>query len=396
MRSGNWSMPVSENPGSDPFGVYVHWPFCAAKCPYCDFNSHVRHKPVDQRQFADALCTEIATTARRVPGRQVESVFFGGGTPSLMEPGTVARILDCIAGNWAITDDAEITLEANPTSVEAERFRGYSKAGVNRLSLGVQALEDSALQALGRLHNVDQALGALAIANETFARVSIDLIYARPGQALAQWEDELARALALGVGHISPYQLTIEAGTPFADLEARGKLRQLPTDLAFEMFDATNRICNNAGLPAYEISNHARPGDESRHNLIYWRYGEYAGIGPGAHGRLVVENSRWSTATELHPETWRKKIEDHGSGLVTDDRLSPDEASEEYLLMALRLSEGLDLARYERIAGAPLAPFRYQSLIEEGFLGVTGTGKLSATDRGRPVLNSVIAILAGP
>ncbi len=388
-------MPVSEKPGPEPFGVYVHWPFCAAKCPYCDFNSHVRHQPVNQQVFADALCTEITTTARRVPGRRVESVFFGGGTPSLMEPDTVARILECIADNWAMPDDVEVTLEANPTSVEATRFRGYAKAGVNRLSLGVQALEDSALQALGRLHNVDQALGALAIANENFTRVSIDLIYARPGQTLSQWEDELARALALGVGHISPYQLTIEAGTPFADLEARGKLRQLPSDLAFDMFAATNRLCASAGLPAYEVSNHARPGEESRHNLIYWRYGEYAGIGPGAHGRLISEDHRWSTATEFHPETWRQKVEDQGSGLVTDDRLSPAEASKEYLLMALRLSEGLNLARYAWIAGAPLEKSRYLPLIDDGFLTLDKAGYLSATDKGRPVLNSVIAAIAG-
>ncbi len=387
-------MSVSEKPAPEPFGVYVHWPFCAAKCPYCDFNSHVRHQPVDQRQFADALCTEITTTARRVPGRRVESVFFGGGTPSLMDPVTVARIIDCIADNWTMSDDAEITLEANPTSVEAKRFHGYANAGVNRLSLGVQALEDSALQALGRLHNVAQALGAFEVANETFARVSIDLIYARPGQELAQWEDELARALALGVGHISPYQLTIEAGTPFADLEARGKLRQLPSDLALDMFAATSRMCAAAGLPAYEISNHARPGEESRHNLIYWRYGEYAGIGPGAHGRLVTENRRWSTATERHPETWRQKVEDLGSGLVTDDQLEAGEASEEYLMMALRLSEGLDLARYASLAGKPLDSGKYQPLIDDGYLVLGETNILVATQTGRPLLNSVIALLA--
>ncbi len=389
-------MRASEKPAPEPFGVYVHWPFCAAKCPYCDFNSHVRHQPVDQGGFADALCAEITATARRVPGRQVASVFFGGGTPSLMEPDTVARILDCIAGNWTLSDTAEITLEANPTSVEAGRFRGYSKAGVNRLSLGVQALDDPALRALGRLHSADQALGALEIANETFARVSIDLIYARPGQTLAQWENELGRALELGVGHLSPYQLTIEAGTPFADLEARGKLRQLPSDLAFEMYAATNRICNNAGLPAYEISNHARPGDEGRHNLIYWRYGEYAGIGPGAHGRLVTADGRRATATELRPETWRLKVGEQGSGLVTDDRLGPVEASEEYLMMVLRLSEGLDLARYAYLAGEPLDISRYRPLIDDGFLALDKTGYLSATAKGRPVLNTVIAMLARP
>ena len=311
-----------------------------------------------------------------------------------MEVATIKSILDCIADHWDISETSEITLEANPTSAEAERFQGYAKAGVNRLSLGVQALNDKDLQSLGRLHSVKEALGALAMARDIFQRNSFDLIYARPGQTLHEWQDELGQALALGISHISPYQLTIEAGTPFAALHAKGKLHCPPSALALDMFETTRTMCDAAGLATYEVSNHARPGDESRHNLVYWRYGEYAGIGPGAHGRLKNAAGRWATETERHPETWRQMVEEKSSGLIADNLLTQDEAADEYLLMVLRLSEGLDLTRYEDIKGTALPETRYLPLIENGFLKLDNAGYLSATNKGRPLLNTLIAKLA--
>src|SRR5256885_1560006 len=287
------------------FGFYVHWPFCLSKCPYCDFNSHVRHAAIDEARHIRAFAPEIAATAARVPGRTVSTIFFGGGTPSLMQPATVGAILDAVAGQWTVAPDAEVTLEANPTSVEATRFRGYRAAGVNRVSLGVQALDDAALGALGRLHSAREALDAVAIARKTFERYSFDLIYARPGQTPESWRAELEQAIAEAAEHLSLYQLTIEPDTPFAALHAAGKLSVPDGDAARALYDATQEVCAARGLPAYEVSNHARPGAVCRHNLVYWRGHEYAGIGPGAHGRLDTAGGRHATAPEKRPGSWR-------------------------------------------------------------------------------------------
>ncbi|HWC91867.1 MAG TPA: radical SAM family heme chaperone HemW, partial [Pseudolabrys sp.] len=304
-----------------PFAVYVHWPFCLSKCPYCDFNSHVRHGGVDEARFVRAYATEIAAAAARVPGRTVSSIFFGGGTPSLMQPASVAAILDAVAKHWRVAPDVEITLEANPTSVEAARFRGFRAAGVNRVSLGVQSLDDAALKELGRLHTAQEALDAVAIARANFERYSFDLIYARPRQSLESWAAELRRALAYAGDHLSMYQLTIEPDTPFFGLHKAGKLVIPNEDLARDLYDLTQAICVKAGLPAYEISNHARPGGECRHNLFYWRGHDYAGIGPGAHGRLTIDGRRVATETEKRPESWLMRVEAAGSGLIVDEKL---------------------------------------------------------------------------
>ncbi len=379
----------------DPgFGVYVHWPFCASKCPYCDFNSHVRREGVDQVRFAAALVAEIKATAARVPGRQVNSIFLGGGTPSLMEPRTVQTVLDAIAGAWTVAPDAEITMEANPSSVEAERFRGYRAAGVNRVSLGVQALNDGDLRALGRLHTADEAMKAVEIARATFPRISFDLIYARPGQTPALWAAELARALERASDHLSLYQLTIEPDTMFEKLYAAGKLVIPDEDTAAALFEVTQEICEAAGRPAYEISNHAAPGAECRHNLVYWRYGEYAGIGPGAHGRLVVDGRRHATATAREPEKWLSRVESWGDGIDTDDVLTPEESGDELLLMGLRLVEGIDLRRYRAIAGRPLDPSRLSDLITHGMVERLGPHHVRATRAGAFVLDAVVADLA--
>src|SRR6266699_2229860 len=294
---------------ANAFGVYVHWPFCLSKCPYCDFNSHVRHAPIDEERFCRAFAREIETTAARAPNREVSSIFLGGGTPSLMKPQTVAAILDAIGKHWSVASDVEVTLEANPTSVEATRFRGFRTAGVNRVSLGVQALDDGALKALGRLHSAQEALEAVAIARSIFERYSFDLIYARPGQTPQAWAGELKRAIAEAGEHLSLYQLTIEQDTPFAALHAAGKLIPPGDDTARALYDTTQAICARAGLPAYEISNHARPGAECRHNLVYWRAQEYAGMGPGAHGRLETATERRATATEKQPKSWLTRVE---------------------------------------------------------------------------------------
>jgi oxygen-independent coproporphyrinogen-3 oxidase len=376
------------------FGVYVHWPFCRSKCPYCDFNSHVSHRPVEQARFAAAFAAEIAATAARTPGRTVSTVFFGGGTPSLMEPATVAAVLDAIARHWPVAPDAEVTLEANPTSVEAGRFAGYRTAGVNRVSLGVQALDDASLAALGRTHTADEALAAVAVARRHIERYSFDLIYARPGQTPAQWRAELTRAIAQAASHLSLYQLTIEPETPFAALHAGGKIIVPDEDRARDLYDVTQEVCAAAGLPAYEISNHARPGTECRHNLVYWRYHEYAGIGPGAHGRLIVDGVRRATATERRPETWLDLVERQGHGIVTDDPLTHGQEADEFLLMGLRLAEGIDLGRYERLAGSPPATVTVTHLAQHGLVETTATGRLRVTPAGFPVLNAIVAELA--
>jgi oxygen-independent coproporphyrinogen-3 oxidase len=376
------------------FGVYVHWPFCLSKCPYCDFNSHVRHAAIDEERFADAFAREIATTAARAPGREVSSIFLGGGTPSLMQPRTVGRILDAIGQHWSVASDAEVTLEANPTSVEATRFRGYRAAGVNRVSLGVQALDDSSLKMLGRLHTAREALDAVAIARAAFDRYSFDLIYARPGQTPQMWADELQHAIAEAAEHLSLYQLTIEEGTPFFGLHAAGKLATPDETLARELYDVTQDICSRHGLPSYEISNHARAGAECRHNLVYWRGDEYAGIGPGAHGRLDIDGMRHAIATEKRPEAWLMRVEATGHGVITDDLLNSEERADEFLLMGLRLNEGIDPKRYAALSGRALDPGRIATLTDEGAITVDTSGRLRVTQSGFPVLDAVVADLA--
>jgi putative oxygen-independent coproporphyrinogen III oxidase len=379
---------------TSPFAVYVHWPFCLSKCPYCDFNSHVRHGGVDEARFLRAYESEIAATAARVPSRIVSSIFFGGGTPSLMQPSTVQTILDCIGKHWSVAPDVEVTLEANPTSVEATRFRGYRAAGVNRVSLGVQALDDAALKELGRLHTAQEALDAVAVARSIFDRYSFDLIYARPQQSLDAWAAELRRAIAEAAEHLSLYQLTIEPDTPFFGLYKAGKLIVPDEDLARDLYDLTQTICSKAGLPAYEISNHARPGAECRHNLVYWRGHDYAGVGPGAHGRLTIDGRRVATATEKRPEAWLMRVEETGTGFTVDEKLTSGEAADEYLLMGLRLAEGIDTARYSALSGRDLDPKRISILRDEGAVETTTDGRLRVTKSGFPLLDAVVADLA--
>ena len=376
------------------FAVYIHWPFCLSKCPYCDFNSHVRRGGVDEARFVRAYVAEIAATAARIPDRTVSTIFFGGGTPSLMQPTSVAVILDAIAQRWTVAPDAEITIEANPTSVEAERFRDFRSAGVNRVSLGVQALDNAALAALGRTHSVEEALAAVAVARSAFERYSFDLIYARPGQTPAQWRAELGRAIVEAAGHLSLYQLTVEPDTPFEALYRAGKLAIPNEAAARELYEATQATCDHAGLPAYEVSNHARRGDECRHNLIYWRYGEYAGVGPGAHGRLDVAGKRYATAAEKRPETWLSLVEERGDGLVENEALLRSAQADEFLLMGLRLAEGIDPRRYADIAGRPLDLSRIADLMGYGLVEMTPDGRLRVTRSGVLVLDAVVADLA--
>ncbi|PTQ07493.1 coproporphyrinogen III oxidase [Sphingomonas oleivorans] len=349
--------------------LYIHWPFCVSKCPYCDFNSHVRDS-VDQHRWRVALLADLAHEAALTPGRPLSSIFFGGGTPSLMPPETVAALLDAAERHWGFAPGIEITLEANPSSVEAARFADLAAAGVNRVSLGLQALDDEALHFLGRAHDVAEGLAALDTAQRSFDRVSFDLIYARPGQSDAAWEAELARALSFGTGHLSLYQLTIEPGTRFATLAAQGKLPPVDPDDAARLFEATRAITAAAGLPAYEISNHARPGEESRHNLAYWRYRDYLGIGPGAHGR------RGGTATvrRKKPENWLARVDATGHGLESEEDLAPATRAIEALLMGLRLEEGVDLARIARRTG--MAPDR---LVDEA--AITRLAKMGLVAR---------------
>jgi len=376
------------------FGVYVHWPFCASKCPYCDFNSHVRAGGIDEARFLAAYQREMQHWAELAAGRRVTSIFFGGGTPSLMSASTVAAILDAVAGAWSVAADAEITLEANPSSVEAARFRGYRVAGVNRVSLGVQSLDDAELRKLGRLHTAKEALAAMDIAARTFARFSFDMIYARPGQTVEAWRAELVGALALAPRHLSLYQLTIEAGTPYAALHVAGKLQVPEGELAQALYEVTQEMTAAAGLPAYEVSNHAAPGEESRHNLTYWRYGEYAGVGPGAHGRVLTDAGRLATATERQPERWAERVEAEGHGIAERTMLGASEQMDEALIMGLRLSEGLDLDRLQRIGSMRPRPAEIARLVALGLIEADGHRRLRATPRGRIVLNEVVLRLA--
>ena len=382
------------NPGNPGFAVYVHWPFCQSKCPYCDFNSHVRAQAVDEERFVQAFRSELAHRAKLTKGRTVSSIFFGGGTPSLMKPGTVAGILDAIAANWSIDQNVEVTLEANPTSVEANRFTGYRKAGVNRVSLGVQAMNDADLRALGRLHTADEAMKAIGIAASIFERYSFDLIYARPNQTPAAWRAELGSALSRAREHMSLYQLTIEPDTMFERLRNAGKLKVPSADQCRDLWDVTQDVMNAAGLPAYEISNHARPGSESRHNLIYWRYGEYVGVGPGAHGRILTPKGRRAHSTERHPEMWLTIVETDGHGLIEDDLLSTEEQGDEFLLMGLRLSEGIEPTQFEALSNRMLDKSRITSLVQDGMVEMTNLGRLRVSAAGFPLLDAVVADLA--
>ncbi|MGV2106322.1 radical SAM family heme chaperone HemW [Agrobacterium vitis] len=384
-------LPDTGEPG---FGIYIHWPFCAAKCPYCDFNSHVRHQKIDQPRFTQAFLKEMETMRAMSGPKTVTSVFLGGGTPSLMDPATVGAILDGIARHWTVPRGIEITMEANPTSVEAERFRGYRSAGVNRVSLGVQALNDADLKFLGRMHSVEDALKAVRLAREIFPRMSFDLIYARPNQTIADWDAELKLAISYAVDHLSLYQLTIEEGTPFFGLHKAGKIITPDEEHAAQLYEATQEITEREGLPAYEVSNHARPGAESRHNLTYWRYGDYAGIGPGAHGRLTRGHEKLATATEKHPETWLSAVEQNGHGMVVQDALGSEEQADELLLMGLRLREGVDLARWQQLSGRDPDPVREQFLLEHGFIERLGNSRLRCTPKGMLVLDAVVADLA--
>ncbi|HXC57542.1 MAG TPA: radical SAM family heme chaperone HemW [Rhizomicrobium sp.] len=376
------------------FGIYVHWPFCAAKCPYCDFNSHVRTR-IDEAGWIDAIVRELEWVAARQGTDRpiVETIFFGGGTPSLMQGASVGRVLDTIARLWRAANDVEVTLEANPASADATRFADYRTAGVDRLSLGVQALNDKDLKMLGRLHNVAEAKTALALAMKNFERVSLDLIYARPDQTVAQWRAELAEALSFGTDHLSLYQLTIEPATPFFTLHQAGTLKIPDEDRAAELYETTQEMTEAAGRPAYEISNHARPGSQARHNLLYWRYGAYAGVGPGAHGRLDLGGKRVATQTERLPERWREAVARNGHGMIEQSEISNPDAAREHLLMNLRLSEGLDLAAYRARWGTAPDPVRIAVLAEHGLVTQAGD-RLTATPRGRLLLNSVIAALA--
>jgi putative oxygen-independent coproporphyrinogen III oxidase len=376
------------------FGVYVHWPFCASKCPYCDFNSHVRRERIDEPRYVAAFEREIAHQAAMVPGRTVRSIFLGGGTPSLMKPETVAGVLDAIAAHWSVDPSVEVTLEANPTSVEAGRLRGYRTAGVNRVSLGVQAMNDADLRALGRLHSAKEALVAVETAASIFGRYSFDLIYARPHQTPAAWAAELEDAIARAAEHLSLYQLTIEPGTVFERLRDAGKLDMPKADDARILYDVTREICEKHGLPAYEISNHARPGAECRHNLVYWRYGEYAGVGPGAHARLATPTGRFAMSTELDPETWLAQVERVGHGVVEVERLSAEAEGDEFLLMGLRLTEGIDPARFAQLAGRRLDGARIAELKAENLVEVTPEGRIRVSREGFPVLDAIVADLA--
>jgi oxygen-independent coproporphyrinogen-3 oxidase len=386
-----WRAVLAEDWQNGGFGLYIHWPFCQAKCPYCDFNSHVSRE-IDQTRWLRAYLSELDRVAAETQGRVLNTVFFGGGTPSLMAPETVAAILAQVRKFWPTSNDMEITLEANPGSVEAGRFAAYRDGGVNRISMGIQALNDRDLQRLGRIHSVEEAQKAFDIARKTFDRVSFDLIYARQDQTLADWTGELKEALSMAIDHLSLYQLTIEQGTAFGDRYNRGKLRGLPEDdLAADMYEATQSICAEAGMLPYEVSNYAAVGSESRHNQIYWRYGDYAGIGPGAHARVTIEGTRYATETWRNPNKWLHEAE-AGNGENLREAISTEDQAAEFLLMGLRLSEGIDLRRYEALAGKPIDGRRVETLIDIGMIE-RDERHLRVLPEGRMVLNSVLSEL---
>ncbi|MEP6356270.1 MAG: radical SAM family heme chaperone HemW [Hyphomicrobiales bacterium] len=379
---------------SPGFGIYIHWPFCEAKCPYCDFNSHVRHGGVTQKDYVEAYRREIAYFADLTKGKQVTSMFFGGGTPSLMEPETLDALVREVRNNWDVMEGAEISMEANPSSVEAERFEAYRASGINRLSIGVQSLKDADLKFLGRLHDVEQAINAVEIARATFPRISFDLIYARPGQSEKDWEDELNLAIDYAADHLSLYQLTIEPDTPFQKLFDAGKLVPPDHDHARALYDITQDVCNARGLPAYEISNHAKVGSESLHNLTYWRYGDYAGIGPGAHSRLTLDGERTGFAVETYPETWLKEVEAKGHGIWNVEVLNEEQSGDEMLLMGLRLKEGISISRYETLSGMTIENKQIEDLIGDGMLEKLSDDIIRVSREGWFVLDAVVADLA--
>ncbi len=380
---------MTQGPPDDGLALYIHWPFCVSKCPYCDFNSHVRDQ-IDQAAWRAALLDDLAHEARELPGRRLTSIFFGGGTPSLMPPDTVAALIDAAAGHWAVDPAIEITLEANPSSVESARFGDIARAGVNRVSLGLQALDDKMLHWLGRAHDVREGLAALDTAQATFSRVSFDLIYARPEQSADGWEAELSRALGFGTEHLSLYQLTIEPGTQFATRFARGELVPLDPDRAAELFEQTRAMTAAAGLPAYEISNHARPGSESRHNLTYWRYGTYAGIGPGAHGR----RNGLATVRRRKPENWLARVVANGHGIEQEEALLAAHKAQEALLMGLRLAEGVDLDRIATLSGIDAGDLVSRVAVdrlERQNLVETEAARLRVTESGMLLLDAILA-----
>ncbi|MEP3525003.1 MAG: radical SAM family heme chaperone HemW [Hyphomicrobiales bacterium] len=379
---------------SPGFGIYIHWPFCEAKCPYCDFNSHVRHGGVTQKDYMEAYRREIAYFADLTKGKQVTSMFFGGGTPSLMEPETLDALVREVRNNWDVMEGAEISMEANPSSVEAERFEAYRASGINRLSIGVQSLKDADLKFLGRLHDVEQAINAVEIARATFPRISFDLIYARPNQSEKDWEDELNLAIDYAADHLSLYQLTIEPDTPFQKLFDAGKLVPPDHNHARALYDITQDVCNARGLPAYEISNHAKVGSESLHNLTYWRYGDYAGIGPGAHSRLTLDGERTGFAVETYPETWLKEVEAKGHGIWNVEVLNEEQSGDEMLLMGLRLKEGISISRYEILSGMTIENKQIEDLIGDGMLEKLSDDIIRVSREGWFVLDAVVADLA--
>ncbi len=384
--------PASARAPDPGFGLYVHWPFCRAKCPYCDFNSHVR-AGVDHERWRRALLAELDHMAVLAGPRFLSSIFFGGGTPSLMEPATAAAVIERALRHWRAAPDLEVTLEANPTSVEAGKLFGFRSAGVGRVSLGVQALDDGDLRALGREHDTAEALAAVDLAARLFPRWSFDLIYARPGQTVAAWEAELRRALGHAGGHLSAYQLTIERGTRFHALHEAGALVVPDEDLAGELFEVTQALLGEAGLPAYEISNHARPGEECRHNLVYWRYGDYAGIGPGAHGRVMVEGARLATQTLRQPERWLALVEARGHGEGPREAVASGQQLVELMMMGLRLAEGVPVARIEAVAARPLRRALDGAALDRflaaGLLEIA-SGQLRATPSGRQRLDALL------
>ena len=377
---------------SGGFALYVHWPYCLAKCPYCDFNSHVA-RSIDHSVWSKAYVDDIRSWGRLLPGRVLSSIYFGGGTPSLMQPETVARVIEAAKEAWSASNDLEITLEANPTSVELRRFEAFADAGVNRVSLGLQALDDDALRLLGRQHSVREGLQAWDVAKRVFSRCSFDLIYSRQFQDQFAWEAELRSALSLEPDHMSLYQLTVEDGTAFGDRYKIGKLPGLPDeDRGADMFLATQTLCEEAGLPAYEVSNHAKPGQESRHNLVYWRYGDYVGVGPGAHGRVQIGPARYATAAVRSPNSWLESRADCADLLQGCEVISPSDAADEYLMMSLRLSEGMDLARHSALGGSQLSGAALDGLRHQGLLWAQGD-RIGATPQGRPLLNALIRAL---
>ena len=380
---------MTEDWQSGGFGLYLHWPFCQSKCPYCDFNSHVAAH-IDQSRWQSAYLAEIARVGAETKGRVLTSVFFGGGTPSLMNPDLVAAILQKVRDTWTLANDIEITMEANPGSVEAGRFAGYRDAGVNRISIGMQALNDTDLRRLGRMHSVAEGKAAYDIARATFDRVSFDLIYARQDQTHAAWRAELAEALAMDPTHLSLYQLTIEDGTVFGTRHSLGQLRGLPDeDVSSDMYLMTQEMCEAAGLPGYEVSNHAKAGQESRHNLIYWRMGDYVGIGPGAHGRLTLNKRRWATEAPKQPGAWLQMVEAGLAGETPRTPSSREDHTMEYLLMSLRLAEGSDMARFKAISGYDLPEAKMRDLETSGLVR-RDAGQLKTTAEGRLLLNAIL------